>query len=44
MAWRLRFWRRIRLMPGLWLNASKRNISATFGPRGLHYTVGTAGT
>lgn len=40
----LRFFRRIRLAPGLSLNLSKRGGSLSFGPPGLKYTVGTSGT
>jgi hypothetical protein len=38
-----RFYRRIRIAPGLTLNLTKRNVSMSVGSRGAHYTVGTAG-
>lgn len=40
----LRFFRRIRLAPGLSLNLSKGGGSLSFGPPGYKYTAGTAGT
>ena len=40
----LRFYRRIRVAPGLSLNLSKRGASLSMGPRGAHLTVGTSGT
>jgi hypothetical protein len=40
---RFNFFRRIRLLPGLWLNVSKRGVSATVGVRGLKTTIGTRG-
>jgi len=39
-----RFWRRVRLAPGITLNLSKSAASFSFGPRGAKYTMGTAGT
>lgn len=39
----LRFFRRIRVAPGVTLNLSKTGISASAGPRGAKYTVGTSG-
>jgi tetratricopeptide (TPR) repeat protein len=36
----LRFRRTLRLAPGIRLNLSKSGLSTSFGPRGLHYTVG----
>lgn len=39
-----RFFRRIKLAPGLSLNLSKRGGSISVGPPGLKYTVGTHGT
>ena len=39
----LRFWRRVRLAPGVTMNLSKRGGSLSFGPRGAKYTVGTSG-
>ena len=38
-----RFFRRIRLAPGLMLNLSKRGGSLSFGPRGAKITAGTSG-
>ncbi len=35
-----RFYRRIRVLPGVTLNLSKRGISASVGVRGAHVTVG----
>lgn len=43
MAWHLRFWRRIRLAPGLTLNLSRRSGSVSAGPRGSRVTVGRKG-
>lgn len=40
----LRFFRRVRLAPGLSLNLSKGGGSLSLGPPGVKYTVGTAGT
>src|ERR1035437_8055453 len=40
MAGYLRFRRTLRVAPGIRLNLSKRGLSTSFGPRGLHYTVG----
>ncbi len=39
-----RFWRRVRVAPGITLNLSKSAASLSFGPRGAKYTMGTAGT
>jgi len=39
----LRFWRRIRLAPGVTLNLSKSGGSLSFGPRGAKVTVGRRG-
>jgi len=36
----LRFWKRIRILPGITLNISKSGISISFGTRGLRYTIG----
>jgi hypothetical protein len=44
MARRLRFFRPCRILPGLALKFSKRGISMSLGPRGLHYTIGTTKT
>src|SRR6056297_3653120 len=38
-----RFWRRIRLAPGVTLNLSKSNASLSFGPRGAKYTISPLG-
>ena len=38
-----RFWRRIRVAPGLTLNLSKSGGSLSFGPRGAKFTVGSRG-
>lgn len=38
-----RFWRRIRLFPGVTLNLSKSTASLSFGPRGAKYTVSPRG-
>ena len=40
----LRFYKRIQILPGFYLNISKRGISFSFGPRGAHVTVGNKGT
>lgn len=40
----LRFFRRIRIAPGLTLNLSKRGASVSVGRRGAHFTVGSNGT
>ncbi len=40
----IRFFRRIKLAPGLSFNLSKRGASLSVGPPGLKYTVGTSGT
>lgn len=42
MGWR--FFRRIRIMPGITLNLSKRGASASVGMKGAHLTVGRDGT
>ncbi|MFP4058593.1 MAG: DUF4236 domain-containing protein [Candidatus Brocadiia bacterium] len=39
-----RFWRRIRIAPGLRLNLSKAGASLSFGPRGATTTVGRRGS
>lgn len=39
----IRFWKRIRIFPGIYLNIGKKGISISFGPRGIKYTVGTKG-
>ncbi|MCD6338544.1 MAG: DUF4236 domain-containing protein [Verrucomicrobia bacterium] len=38
-----RFWRRIRIAPGLTLNLSKSGASLSFGGRGARFTVGPRG-
>jgi len=39
----LRFYRRVRLFPGVSVNLSKSGASMSFGVRGAHYTVGPRG-
>lgn len=39
----VRFWRRMKIAPGLTLNLSKSGGSLSFGPRGAKYTVGPRG-
>lgn len=39
-----RFFKRIRLVPGVSINLSKSGPSFSFGPRGLKYTIGPRGT
>ena len=39
-----RFFRRVRIAPGINLNLTKKGVSASVGPRGAKYTVGTSGT
>lgn len=36
-----RFWRRIRIAPGVTLNLSKSGASLSFGPRGAKFTIGS---
>jgi len=36
----LRFWKRIKIFPGVYINISKSGISFSFGPRGIKYTAG----
>lgn len=38
-----RFYRRVRVMPGMTVNLSKSGASLSFGRRGMHYTVGPRG-
>ncbi len=38
-----RFWRRIRIAPGVTLNLSKSGGSLSFGPRGAKFTIGPSG-
>ena len=40
----LRFYKRIKILPWLYLNISKGGISFSFGPRGAHVTAGNKGT
>ena len=40
----LRFYRRLRIAPGLSLNLSKRGASVSVGERGAHVTIGPDGT
>ncbi len=39
----LRFYRRLRVLPGMTVNLSKSGASMSFGVRGAHYTVGPRG-
>lgn len=39
----IRFWRRIKIFPGVYLNIGKNGISFSFGPKGIKYTKGTRG-
>lgn len=43
MAWRLRFWRRVKVAPGVTVNVSKGGLSASVGPAGAKTTVGARG-
>jgi hypothetical protein len=43
MPWRLRFWRRVRVAPGVTVNVSKSGPSLSVGPRGSKVTVGRKG-
>ena len=36
----VRFWRRFKIFPGIYLNISKTGISFSFGPRGAKITTG----
>jgi hypothetical protein len=38
-----RFYRRFRIMPGLTLNVTAKNVSVSAGVRSAHVTTGTAG-
>lgn len=40
----LRFHKSFSLIPGVRINLSKSGPSLSFGPRGLHYTIGPAGS
>jgi uncharacterized protein DUF4236 len=39
----LRFQRRIKISRGISLNLNKKSVSASFGRRGAHFTVGPKG-
>jgi hypothetical protein len=39
----LRFWRRVRIIPGLRVNLSRSGASLSIGRRGAWYTVGPRG-
>jgi Protein of unknown function (DUF4236) len=39
----LRFFKRVKLMPGVTMNVSKSGPSFSFGARGAHVTVGRRG-
>ena len=39
----IRFWRRLKIFPGITLNISKSGISFSFGVRGLKFTIGPKG-
>ena len=41
--WRLRFTRRIRIVPGITLNLTRRGVSTSVGPRGFRTTFGRRG-
>jgi len=38
-----RFWRRVKIAPGVTLNLSKSGGSLSFGPRGAKFTIGSRG-
>ena len=38
-----RFRKRIKILPGVYLNLSARGVSFSFGRKGLHYTVSSSG-
>lgn len=38
-----RFWRRVKIAPGVTINLSKGAASVSFGPQGAKFTVGTRG-
>ena len=40
----LRFWRRVKILPGITVNLSKTGSSVSFGGEGAKYTVGRGGT
>ena len=39
----VRFWRRFKIFPGVWLNISKSGISLSFGVTGAKFTIGPKG-
>jgi hypothetical protein len=39
----LRFWRRIRIIPGLRMNLSRSGVSLSVGRKGMWYTAGPRG-
>jgi hypothetical protein len=39
----LRFFRRVKILPGVTLNFSKSGVSTSLGPRGAKVTLGTKG-
>lgn len=39
----MRYRKRIKIVPGLNINLSKRGVSATLGPRGANVNVGRSG-
>jgi hypothetical protein len=39
----LRFWRRVRIIPGLRMNLSRSGVSLSVGRRGMWYTAGPKG-
>ena len=43
MAWHMRLWRRVKVMPGVSLNFSKSGASVSLGPRGSKVTFGRRG-
>lgn len=43
MAWRMRLWRRVKILPGVTLNMSGSGPSVSIGPRGAKVTVGRKG-
>lgn len=38
-----RFIKRIKILPGVYINLGKKNMSVSIGPRGAKFTAGTAG-
>jgi len=42
-AWHLRFYRRIRILPGCWLNLGRAGMSVTIGFPDFHLTIGRHG-